>query len=284
MSVIQDIELKGKKGKKLYIGIYILLAAMVVVQFFPMLWMFLGTFKTDAELQSSIPTMLPEVWRFSNYVEAFEKYDVWKNLWNTVYIIAMSLIIQLTNSIFSAYALSVMKPKFGNAVQLAFLATMMFSGTALMFPLYIQMTQMGLIGSKWALILSSSVWAYSITWFKSFFDNIPRDLFEAAKIDGASDLQILGRIVLPLSKPIISVMCVNTFMAVYNDTVFPLMLLPEQKDWTIMIRLFVLTTAGTPKPSYMYVLLVVATIPSLIIYMMAQKNLVEGVSTSGIKG
>ena len=59
MSVIQDIELKGKKGKKLYIGIYILLAVMVVVQFFPMLWMFLGTFKTDAELQSSIPTMLP---------------------------------------------------------------------------------------------------------------------------------------------------------------------------------------------------------------------------------
>ncbi|MBQ7986310.1 MAG: carbohydrate ABC transporter permease [Clostridia bacterium] len=284
MSVIQDIELKSKKGKRLYIGIYILLAVMVIVQFFPMLWMFLGTFKTDPELTSTIPTMLPESWKFSNYVEAFEKYDIWKNLWNTVYIIVMSILIQVTNSIFSAYALSVMKPKFGNIVQMVFLATMMFSGTALMFPLYIQMTQMGLIGSKWALILSSSVWAYSITWFKSFFDNIPRDLFEAAKIDGASDLQILGRIVLPLSKPIISVMCVNSFMAIYNDTVYPLMLLPEQKDWTIMIRLFVLNTTGTPRPSHMYVLLVVATIPSLIIYMMAQKNLVEGVSTSGIKG
>ncbi len=284
MSVIQDIELKSKKGKRLYIGIYILLAVMVVVQFFPMLWMFLGTFKTDPELTSAIPTIFPASWKFSNYVEAFARYDIWKNLWNTVYIIAMSLIIQLTNSIFSAYALSVMKPKFGSAVQMAFLATMMFSGTALMFPLYIQMTQMGLIGSKWALILSSSVWAYSITWFKSFFDNIPRDLFEAAKIDGASDLQILGRIVLPLSKPVLSVMAVNSFMAIYNDTVYPLMLLPEQKDWTIMIRLFVLNTAGTPRPSHMYVLLVVATIPSLIIYMIAQKNLVEGVSTSGIKG
>ena len=284
MSVIQDIELKSKKGKKLYIGIFILLSLMVIIQFFPMLWMFIGTFKTDPELTSTIPTMFPETWKFSNYKEAFERYDVWKNLWNTVYIIVMSLVIQLTNSIFSAYALSVMKPKIGNAVQMAFLATMMFSGTALMFPLYIQMTQMGLIGSKWALILSSSVWAYSIIWFKSFFDNIPRDLFEAAKIDGANDLQILGRIVLPLSKPIISVMCVNTFMAIYNDTVYPLMLLPDQKDWTIMIRLFVLNTASAPKPSYMYVLLVVATIPSLVIYMIAQKNLVEGVSTSGIKG
>ena len=284
MSVIQDVELKSKKGKILYIGIYALLAVMVVVQFFPMLWMFLGTFKSDPELTSAIPTMLPKEWRFSNYAEAFDKYDVWKNLWNTVYIIVMALVIQLGNSILSAYALSVMKPRFANAVQMAFLATMMFSGTALMFPLYIQMTQMGLIGSKWALILSSSVWAYSIIWFKSFFDNIPRDLFEAGKIDGASDLQMLGRIVIPLSKPIISVMCVNTFMAIYNDTVYPLMLLPEQKDWTIMIRLFVLTTAGTPKPSYMYVLLVIATIPSLVIYMIAQKNLVEGVSTSGIKG
>lgn len=284
MSVIQDIELKSKKGKKLYIGIFALLAVMVVVQFFPMFWMFLGTFKTDAELTSSIPTIFPEVWNVSNYVEAFAKYDVWNNLGNTVYIIGMILIIQLANSILSAYALSVMKPRFGNAIQMVFLATMMFSGTALMFPLYIQMAQMGLIGSKWSLILSSSAWAYSIVWFKSFFDNIPRDLFEAAKIDGASDMQILGKIVMPLSKPIISVMCVNTFMAVYNDTVYPLMLLPEQKDWTIMIRLFVLNTAGTPQPSHMYVLLVVATIPSLIIYMIAQKNLVEGVSTSGIKG
>jgi len=93
-----------------------------------------------------------------------------------------------------------------------------------------------------------------------------------------------AKIVLPLSKPILSVMCVNTFMAVYNDTLLPLMLLPEQKDWTIMIRLFVLNTAGTPKPFKMYVLLVVATIPSLLIYMLAQKNLVEGVTTSGIKG
>ena len=284
MSVIQDIELKSKKGKQLYIGIFVLLAVMVVIQFFPMLWMFLGTFKTDMELTSTIPTIFPEVWNVKNYSEAFEIYDVWENLWNTTYIIGMVLIIQLTNSILSAYALSVMKPRFGGAVQLAFLATMMFSGTALMFPLYIQMAQMGLIGSKWSLILSSSAWAYSIVWFKSFFDNIPRDLFEAAKIDGASDLQILGKIVMPLSKPIISVMCVNTFMAVYNDTVLPAMLLPDQKDWTIMIRLFVLNTAGTPQPSHMYVLLVVATIPSLIIYMMAQKNLVEGVSTSGIKG
>lgn len=284
MSVIQDVELKNKKGKKIYTGIFLLLSVMIIVQFFPMLWMFLGTFKTDAELTSTIPTLLPTSWNISNYFGAFAKYDVWKNLWNTVYIIVMILVIQLTNSILSAYALSVMKPKFGTAVQMAFLATMMFSGTALMFPLYIQMTQMGLIGSKWALILSSSAWAYAIIWFKSFFDNIPRDLFEAAKIDGANDLRILGTIVLPLSKPILSVMCVNTFMAVYNDTVFPLMLLPEQKDWTIMIRLFVLNTAGAPKPSYMYVLLVVATIPSLVIYMIAQKNLVEGVSTSGIKG
>ena len=284
MSVIQDVELKSKKGKILYIGIYALLAVMVVVQFFPMLWMFIGTFKTNAELTSTIPTMLPEKWNFINYYEAFVQYDVWKNLWNTIFIIAMALIIQLGNSILSAYALSVMKPRFANAVHMAFLATLMFSGTALMFPLYIQMTQMGLIGSKWALILSSSVWAYSIIWFKSFFENIPKDLFEAGKIDGASDLQMLGRIVLPLSKPIISVMCVNTFMAIYNDTVYPLMLLPEQKDWTIMIRLFVLNTAGTPDPAHMYVLLVVATIPSLVIYMMAQKTLVEGVSTSGIKG
>lgn len=284
MAILQDVELKNKKGRSVYSAIFIFLSVAVIIQFFPMFWMIISTFKTDAELTATIPTIFPKVWNFVAYKEAFEMYDVWNNLGNTFYIIGMIIIIQISNSIISAYVLSAMKPRFSKVVQMIFLTTMMFSGTALMFPLYIQMTQMELIGSKWAVILASSVWAYAIFWFKSFFDNIPSDLYEAARIDGASHIKILTSIVLPLSKPIIAVMCVNTFMAVYNDTVLPLMLLPNQKDWTIMIRLFVLNTAGSPDPSHMYVLLLVATIPSFIIYMMAQKQLVEGVSTTGIKG
>lgn len=284
MAIIQDIELKSKKGKSVYNTILIYLSLAVIIQFFPMFWMIISTFKTDAELTSTIPSLFPKIWNFNAYSEAFKTYDVWRNLGNTFFITAMIIIIQISNSIISAFVLSAMKPRCGKVMQMIFLTTMMFSGTALMFPLYIEMTQMHLIGSKWAVIMSSSAWAYAIIWFKSFFDNIPNDLYEAAKIDGASHLKVLWSIVLPLSKPIIAVMMVNTFMAVYNDTVLPLMLLPNQKDWTIMIRLFVLNTAGSPKPSHMYVLLLIATIPSFIIYMVAQKQLVEGVSTTGIKG
>ena len=284
MAILQDVELKNKKGRSVYNLIFIFLSVAVIIQFFPMLWMIISTFKTNAELTATIPTIIPKEWNFNAYKEAFDIYDVWNNLGNTFYIIGMIIVIQISNSIISAYVLSAMKPKCGKVIQMIFLTTMMFSGTALMFPLYIQMTQMQLIGSKWAVIMASSAWAYAILWFKSFFDNIPNDLYEAARIDGASHLKILSSIVLPLSKPIIAVMSVNTFMAVYNDTVLPLMLLPEQKDWTIMIRLFVLNTAGSPEPSHMYVLLLVATIPSFIIYMLAQKQLVEGVSTTGIKG
>ena len=284
MAILQDVELKNKRGKRVYNTIFLFLSVAIIIQFFPMLWMIISTFKTDAELTATIPTIIPKEWNFNAYKEAFEIYDVWNNLGNTFYIIGMIIVIQISNSIISAYVLSAMKPKCGKFIQMFFLTTMMFSGTALMFPLYIQMTQMQLIGSKWAVIMASSAWAYAILWFKSFFDNIPNDLYEAARIDGASHTKILSSIVLPLSKPIIAVMSVNTFMAVYNDTVLPLMLLPDQKDWTIMIRLFVLNTASTPQPSHMYVLLLVATIPSFIIYMMAQKQLVEGVSTTGIKG
>ncbi len=284
MAIIQNVELRSRKGKGVYYAIFVYLSLAVIIQFFPMFWMVTSTFKTDAELTNAIPTVIPKTWNFGAYGEAFSMYDVWRNLGNTFYIIIMIIVIQISNSIISAFVLSAMKPKCTKAIQMVFLTTMMFSGTALMFPLYIQMTQMHLIGSKWAVIMSSSAWAYAIIWFKSFFDNIPNDLYEAARIDGASHLKTLWSIVLPLSKPIIAVMTVNTFMAVYNDTVLPLMLLPDQKDWTIMIRLFVLNTAGSPKPSHMYVLLVVATIPSFIIYMLAQKQLVEGVSRTGIKG
>jgi len=284
MAIIQKVELKSKKWKTIYLLIIVLLIIGAFIQFFPMLWMLLGTFKTDKELVSAIPTIFPKSWSVKAYTTAFSKYPVWNNVGNTFMLCLSIIVLQVGNSALSAYALSKMRPKFGKQIMLIFLATMMFSGTALLFPLYIMMSQLNLIGSKMALILSSSAWAYTLFLFKNFFDNIPTDLMEAAKIDGASSLRVFSQIVLPLSKPIFAVNILTTFMAVYNDFLYPLMLLPDEKDWTIMIRIYNLDKKGLVPPTNMYVLLVVAVIPVLLIYLFAQKNIVEGISTTGIKG
>lgn len=284
MAIVTNIEMKEKKHKIGYALLLILLGVWVVAQLFPMFWMVIGGFKTNNELISVKLKILPEVWQWENYVKAFTTYDIGKNFLNTFIICAAIIVIQVGNSALSAYSLSKIKPKCGNFFFMFFLGTMMFSGTALMFPLYIMMTKLGLIGSKWALILSSSAWAYCIFLFKNFFDGIPKDLFEAAEIDGCGRMGMFTRILLPLSKPVMVVCIMNTFLTVYNDFLYPLMLLPDEKDWTIMIRLYLLEKQGTVDLPVLYVMLTVATLPVVLVYLFAQKDITEGVVMSGIKG
>ena len=284
MAIIRDVELKTKKGRLVYRLIFVILVIGAFVQFFPLFWMILGTFKTDKELISAIPTLFPKRWSLAAYKNAFEAYDIWRNIGNTLVLCSVTIVLQISNSALSAYSLSKMRPRFGKQILLIILGTMMFSGAALMFPLYIMMADLGLLGSKWALILSSGAWAYTIFLFKNFFDNIPTDLMEAARIDGASNMRTFFSIVLPLSKAVFAVNILNSFMALYNDFLYPLMLLPDEKNWTIMIRIYNLDMVGRVQPTSMYVLLVTAVMPILLVYLLAQRNIAEGISTTGIKG
>ena len=163
------------------------------------------------------------------------------------------------------------------------LGTQMISGMALLFPTYLLMVKWGMIGNKLSWVLTSSAWGYAIVLYKSFFDSIPRDLMEASKIDGAGTFQIIFRIILPLAKPVYAVCILNTFMVVYNDFVFPMMLLPDSKDWTLMMRVFALekTSGGG---GVLYAVLFITCIPSILFFLCAQKHIQEGISTSGIKG
>lgn len=284
MAVIQNIELKSKRGKIIKSAIYIFLTVGALVQFFPLVWMFLGTFKTNNELISAVPTIFPEKWSLASYIEAFSKYKIWENLYNTFFICISIIVVQTVTSTLAAFSLSKLKPKCSGVVYMIIMGTQMFSATALLFPTYIMMSKMGLIGNKLSWILTSSAWAYAIVLYKSFFDSIPKDLIEAAQIDGAGTFKQLIHIMIPLSKPIYAVNILNTFMVVYNDFLFPLMLLPNEKDWTLMIRIFAMSNSENVPQNVMYVLLFVTCLPSIIFYLFAQKNIQEGISTSGLKG
>ncbi|MBO5060110.1 MAG: carbohydrate ABC transporter permease [Clostridia bacterium] len=284
MAVIQNIELKSRKGKWLLRFIYLFLVVGAIIQFFPLTWLFLGTFKTNAELISAVPSLLPAKWSIDAYIEAFSKYKIWENLYNTFFVCAFIIIAQTFTSTLAAFSFSKVRPKSGNFIYMMFLGTQMFSTTALLFPTYIMMSKMGMIGSKWSWVLCSSAWAYAIVLYKSFFDSIPKDLIEASEIDGAGTFRQITNIIMPLSKPIYSVCILNTFMAVYNDFLFPLMLLPDEKDWTLMIRIYSMSNTGDIPDNVKYVLLFVTCLPSIIFYLFAQKNIQQGISTAGLKG
>lgn len=284
MALIIESERKNKRYKVLYAIIFLFLAVYGCVQFMPLFWLFIGTFKTNTELQSAIPTLFPAVWSLESYKDAFENFNILNNVINTVIVCAGIIILQTTTSTLAAFSLSRIKTKCSNFFFMIILGTQMISATMLLFPTYILLVKMGLIGHKISWILCSSAWGYAILLYKNFFDSIPRSLFEAAEIDGANVFQQIWNIMMPLSKPIFAVNILNTFMAVYNDFLLPTMMLPDEKDWTLMMRIFMMDKAGVTAPNVMYVLLFVTTIPSIVFYLLAQKNIVQGVASSGVKG
>lgn len=284
MAIILDSELKSKKIKVVYALIYAFLAVFALVQFMPLYWMFIGTFKTNIELQSAIPTIIPKVWTFEGYKETFTTFNIFNNVLNTVFICGACILAQTVTSTFAAFSLSRIKSWYSPFVYTIIIATQMISATTLLFPTYILLTKWGMIGNKLSWVLMASGWGYAIVLYKNFFDGIPKDLFEAAEIDGAGIFKQIWYIMLPLSKAILAVNILNTFMAVYNDFLLPIMILPDEKDWTLMMRVFMMDKKGNVEPNIMYVLLFITTIPSILFYLLAQKNIVRGVSADGIKG
>lgn len=284
MAILLESERKSKKSKVLYAANITFLSLLAVVQFMPLYWLFIGTFKTNTELQSAIPTFLPNAWLLDAYKKAFTSYNIWNNILNTIIMCGSIILLQTFTSTLAAYSLSKIKTKCSNFCYTFIIATQMISVTCLLFPTYILLVKFGLIGSRVSWMLTSSAWGYAIVLYKNFFDSIPHSLFESAEIDGAGIGRQIISILIPLSKPIFAVNILNTFMAVYNDFLLPTMILPNEDTWTLMMRVFMMDKGGTAEPSVMYVLLFLTTMPSILFYLLAQKNIVQGVASSGVKG
>ncbi|MFV0400240.1 MAG: carbohydrate ABC transporter permease [Oscillospiraceae bacterium] len=285
MPALQQVEFKSTKGKLTYIVIFAVLLIGVPLQVFPYLWMVSGVFKNNREITSAIPSLIPKEPVFDNVPKVFAKYDLMNNFKNTLILCVAVILIQCTISILAAYALSKLKPRDSKYVLLFFVGTMMINEQAIAIPSYLMFRNffgMNLINNFWSLIMAFSAWGWAIFLLKGFFDGMPSDLLESARIDGASSMRVLTSIVMPLSKPVLSVVILNTFMAVYNQFLFPLILLPDSSKWTVMIRIYASQKMTTWNESM--VLLTFSTIPVMLVYLLAQKYIVQGITMTGLKG
>jgi len=289
MAILNSTEKTKGKGKLLYNFIIVILLLGIPLQIFPFFWMFTNSIKHNADIIKIPPVFFPKSLQFEGVFETFRLFNLWHDIYNTIVLVVLVIFVQVTVSTLAGYSLSKLKPKYGNFILLFFLGTMMISPQALMFPLYLMMANfpllnISLINTKLSYVLVSSAWAWSVVLFKGFFDNLPSELIEAARIDGANNMLIFVKIILPLSKAVLSVVCLNTFMAVYNDVIMPLMLMPNEKNWTLMVRVYQAQQGQHITPNNVYVLLSVTVIPILIIYLFVQKQISEGVSLTGLKG
>ena len=290
-SIISALELRKPWIRFAHWALFGLLLLGTMLTIGPLLWMVSGALKPSIEIFSTPPILWPANPEWSNFVKAWQQLNSLRYLANTAALAIGAVLLQLIVSATAAYALSKLKPIFSNILLFFFLSTLMVPALAYLIPQYFTVIHLpifgiSLIGSWWAIWLPEAANAFNIIVLKSFFDTIPNELIEAARIDGANALQIFIRIILPNSLPALAVISMFTIFATWKDFLWPLLVLIDPNTQPISVALY---QQGIAANSYQpqNVLLagfVIATIPPIILFLIFQRQIMRGVVTTGLKG
>ncbi|MFC1411696.1 carbohydrate ABC transporter permease [Streptacidiphilus sp. N1-12] len=290
-SLISDLELARPRARVLY---FLTLTGTVVVFaaafLFPLYWMVTAALKTPAQMaDNTVGSLVPTSFQLSNYADAWNEMHIAHFFLNTVYYAAGGWFIQIVVDVTTAYALSKLRPVFGRAVFGMMLASLMLPATALLVPAYLNITSLpfihlNLLNSPWGLWLPGAANAFNVYVLKRFFDQIPDELLDAASIDGASRLQILGRIILPLSRPVLAVISILSVIGIWKDFLWPMLVLQDPEAQTLSVALQRLSATTQVPPTEMIAGLAIASVPMVVVFLVFQRHILAGLSAGAVKG
>jgi len=263
---------------------YILMFLLALIMIFPFVWMLSTSFKFDSQVFTTPIEWIPNPVNLNNYVKVWTEEPFFTYYKNTIFVAVGATIGQVIISAMAAYAFSALEFRGRNLLFSLYLATMMVPWHTIMIPQYKIISQMGLTDSHYALILGQLASAFGIFLLRQFFMSVPRELMEAARIDGASELRIFSQIMLPLAKPAISTLVIFSFVQVWNDYTAPLIYLNSKEKYTIQLGLTFFQSEHTMQYTVIMAGTVCALIPILIIYMLFEKHITNGMVHSGLKG
>ena len=273
-----------KRNPAVRILMYAGLSIIVVVTLLPLIWMLSASLKTSNEVFTSPIQWIPDVFQWGNYIKIWQKIDFALFIFNSTKLTVIVTIIQLATCAFAAYGFTKCKFKGRDTLFLCYVATIAIPWQIFMLPQYVMLQKMGLVDTHMGYILLQSFAAFGVFLLKQFFQGIPDELLESARIDGLSEYGTFGRIVVPLAKPAMATLTIFTFVTVWNDFMGPMIYFSSEANKTIPlgIRMFV----GQYSTEYQLIMAasVVSLIPIVILYVFCQRYFVEGIATSGLKG
>ena len=265
--------------------IYFFLISFAIALMFPFYWMITGSFKTYNEIIANPIVWFPTHFDLVNFKEAIElaPFDIF--FFNTVYVSVINSVITLFTTILAAFAFSMLDFKGKDLIFGLLLATLMIPGQLLFLTNYKTVTvDMGLSNNLWALTVPYKASAFYIYLLRQFFQAIPRELYDAAKVDGCSDWHYLWHIMVPNSKNSLVTIFLFNFIASWNAYLWPLMVTNSEEKRVLSVALKYFTNeAGTDYQLIMVAGTIVVT-PLLIIYIFARKYILEGVAGGSVKG
>lgn len=265
---------------KVFIGI--LLGVMGVMTFFPFLWMIFSSFKTNAEINQIVPSLFPKEATLDNFKELFFRLNFGTYLKNTLIITAFSFVGLLLNAM-AGYGFAKYDFKGKNKLFLMVLATMMIPGQVTMIPVYLLLNSVGLTNTLIGIVLPGLAGAFGIFLFRQFMGTISNEMLEAARLDGASEWYIFFKIILPVSRPILAVQGILTFIGGWNSFLWPLIIANDEKYYTLSVGLQLLQGQHGTNYALQMAGATFMVIPILIVFAIFQKYILQGFNVSGMK-
>jgi len=278
----------GKSAKRI-LGIFkqvvfhLLIYAAALATLAPFIWMVLTSFKDLSEILVYPPQWLPSRFELNNYVNAFLAAPFDRFYFNSFFVAAAVTIGQLITCSMAAFAFARLQFWGRDVLFFIFLGTMMIPGQVTMIPSFMMLYWLGWIDSYKALIVPGLASAFGTFLLRQFFLTIPRDLEDAAYIDGCSRFGVLWRIILPLAKPALATLAIFTFMGVFNDFLWALIVVNSEEMRTVQLGLAIFRDRYTTEWDKLMAGSVTATLPILLIFFFAQKYFIKGITLSGLK-
>lgn len=263
---------------------YAVLFLLAVSMLIPFLWMLSTSFMDEREVYQFPPRFLPSTFRWSNFPEAMTLQPFGRFFLNTIIVAGVSVAGQLLFCSMAAYAFARLRFAWRERIFALYLATMMIPAIVTIIPAFLIINSFGWMNTYWALFTPtlSSVWGIFL--LRQFFLTIPRDLEDAARVDGASEIMIFWRIILPLSKPALATLAIFAFMGSWKDFLWPLLVTNRVDMRTVEVGIASFSTLYQTDWPHQMAAAVLVMLPIVVVFFIAQKHFVRGITMTGIKG
>jgi multiple sugar transport system permease protein len=271
-------------GRFLFSRWHLVLLPLAVAMLVPMVWMLVTSVETLSQTRHFPPVLLPHPLRLSNYTDVLSQAPFARWFVNSMIVTVATVAGNLLLCSLAGYAFARIKFFGRDVVFIAILATLMIPFQVVMIPTFIIVHDLGLINTLPALIVPNLAQAFGIFLLRQFFRTLPVELEEAARIDGASRLSVLFKIVLPLSGPALATLAVITFLWTWNDFLWPLITIYSPGNMTLQLGLTTFQGTHASSTNLLMAANVMSMLPVLLLFFLAQRYFIRGIATSGLKG
>lgn len=283
--ILSAADLRKPFNRVIYGFMVLCIVIMAITMLYPILMTMFNGLKTNQEVNAFPPRFFPTEWQWENFTKGWSYMNLPVFLKNTVLIFAGNLIITIMVLGLAAFSISRIRVPYSRAIYFFILMTLFIPAASYMIPSFVNLKELGLLNTYWAFWLPAGASAYYFLLIKNFFDGIHPEIFESARMDGASELSSFFRIALPLSVPIFATLAIFIFSTAWNDWFWPSLVMHSEDKYTLATAIYkYVVRARSLDSSIKFNILFMVMIPPIFVFLLFQKFIIRSVSLSAVKG